>query len=144
MKRIRITIIIITVLVIIGELFYYNSQKNILFENITSDNISEISIYSNSYSKIYRNIDDKNQIDGILNYMHKLKIKPNDENAPNTTPDHMISFKDKDSNIIAIDIYGDIALLYPEDMYSEKYRLYGFDFDELDKVCKNLGIKPMK
>lgn len=76
--------------------------------------------------------------------MHKLKIKPNDENAPNTTPDHMISFKDKDSNIIAIDIYGDIALLYPEDMYSEKYRLYGFDFDELDKVCKNLGIKPMK
>lgn len=142
-KRLLISVMAI-LLFLLGVLYYNNLKKSVLFENITSDNISEISIYSNSYSKIYRNINDKDQIEGILNYMHKLKIKQTDENAPNTTPDHMISFKDRDSNIIAIDIYGDIAFLYPKDRYPGKYRLYGFNFDDLDEVCEKLGINPVK
>lgn len=144
MTKKRVIISVITLLVIIGGLFYYNnSQKKILFEDITSDNVEKFGTFDCGFTS--ETVSDSKQIEGILEYIHSLKIKPTDENAPNDTPDGDIVFICKDGNNVRMDIYGEeIVFLYPKDRYPGKYRLYGFDYDDLHEVCEKLGINPVK
>ena len=141
----RATIIAIIIFVAIAGMFYYdNSKKTVLLKDITSDSIEKVNISNGATGRYYRNIYDDSQIEGILEYIHVLQIKSTEENAPNETPDVGISLVDKEGNRILISIYGNIVFLYPEDRYPGKYRLYGFDFDDLDEVCEKLGINPVK
>ncbi|WP_459480899.1 DUF5301 domain-containing protein [Clostridium saccharoperbutylacetonicum] len=137
LKKLSIILGLIFVFVLFFEIKVFNNTKIRLFESVDTDNISEISIFNPGASF---NTDNKNDILEIMNYLKNIKLsESSNKMLPNTTPDAQIALEDKDGKTISsIAIYGNVAVLYPDDTkwYTISSAIYS-DLENLDKRHKN-------
>ncbi|MBC2569859.1 hypothetical protein HGI78_21665, partial [Clostridium saccharobutylicum] len=115
-----------------------NNTKVKLFESVDTDRIVEINIFNPGASF---NTNSKNDILEIMNYLKSVNLCENsDKRLPNTTPDAQIALEDEEGKTISsVAIYGDIAILYPDN--GKSYTVSGCIYSDLEELCKKLRNK---
>ncbi|OOM11662.1 hypothetical protein [Clostridium saccharobutylicum] len=128
----------ILVILLIWRICTTNNTKVKLFESVDTDRIVEINIFNPGASF---NTNSKNDILEIMNYLKSVNLCENsDKRLPNTTPDAQIALEDEEGKTISsVAIYGDIAILYPDN--GKLYTVSGCIYSDLEELCKKLRNK---
>ncbi|AQS08739.1 hypothetical protein CLOBY_08490 [Clostridium saccharobutylicum] len=138
LKKLGIILGVILVILLIWRICTTNNTKIKLFESVDTDSIVEINIFNPRASF---NTNSKNDILEIMNYLKSVNLCENsDKRLPNTTPDAQIALEDEEGKTISsVAIYGDIAILYPDD--GKWYTVSGSIYSNLEELCKKLRNK---
>ncbi|OOM11672.1 hypothetical protein CLOSAC_20990 [Clostridium saccharobutylicum] len=140
-KKLNTIIGVILVMALIWGIYLNcttNNTKIKLFESVDTDSIAKICIFSPGVDS---NFDNKDDILEIVNYLKSVNLCENsDKMLPNTTPDAQIALEDKERKTISsVAIYGNIAILYPDD--GKWYTVSGSIYSNLEELCKKLRNK---
>lgn len=136
MKKLIISICVIFVILSIGAGYVtikiINRPQIRLFEGVDTDSIDEIQIGYFGGTLVTK---DNKQISEIMNCLKSLKISKRSNNeVPNTTPDAEIDLIDKNGLVTKVEIYGDVARMYPKEEHN--YTISTSIYSDLEDLCK--------